>query len=95
MDDDTYSETWVWTDPGDSEHVEIVSGADTTSPTCIIQAGLESIDISGWDTSNVSSMHSMFRISSFNRDIGDWNVSKVEFFTGMFDGSLMNQDLSS
>jgi surface protein len=60
-----------------------------------IRSGLESIDISGWDTSNVFSMASMFRDSSFNSDIGDWNVSKVEYFTGMFVGSLMNQDLSS
>lgn len=41
-------------------------------------------DISGWDTSNVTSMREMFKGSSFNGDISRWNVSKVKDMHEMF-----------
>ena len=48
-------------------------------------------DISGWDTSNVTNMSSMFKgCSSFNQDIESvgnaWNVSSVTDMSSMFEG---------
>ena len=53
-------------------------------------------NISGWDTSSVSSMRSMFGFaSSFNQDIGGWNTSSVTDMDFMFyNAALFNHDLS-
>ena len=50
-------------------------------------------DISLWDTSNVTTMSSMFyKASSFNQDIGNWNVSKVTSMARMFnEADVFNQ----
>jgi surface protein len=42
-------------------------------------------DISNWDTSQVTSMSSMFyRATAFNQDIGGWDTSQVTSMSGMF-----------
>ena len=53
------------------------------------------IDVSLWDTSNVTSMSYMFfGCSIFNCDISNWDVSKVNNMTCMFYGCyLFNQNL--
>ena len=52
-------------------------------------------DITGWDTSSVTNMGSMFYgASAFNQDIGDWDTSSVEGMDYMFYGaSAFNQDI--
>ena len=53
-------------------------------------------DISMWDVSNVTNMHSMFEgCESFNQDISDWDVSNVENMSRMFVRCMhFNQDIS-
>ncbi|MCX6727710.1 MAG: BspA family leucine-rich repeat surface protein, partial [Candidatus Saccharibacteria bacterium] len=53
-------------------------------------------DISGWNTSNVTSMGQMFQgASSFNQDISGWNTSKLTSVYYMFaDALAFNQDIS-
>jgi surface protein len=52
-------------------------------------------DISGWDTSNVTSMSGTFADSTINQDISSWNTSNVTNMNGMFSGaSAFNQDIS-
>lgn len=53
-------------------------------------------DISYWDTSNVTTMHSMFqRNPSFNQPISGWDTSNVLFMNRMFgEATAFNQDLS-
>ena len=53
-------------------------------------------DISQWDTSNVTQMHTMFNGATlFNQDISNWNVSKVTNMLYMFEGATsFNQDIS-
>ena len=52
-------------------------------------------DISGWDTSSVTTMEYMFDdASSFNQDISDWDVSSVIDMDDMFyDAVLFNKNL--
>ena len=56
------------------------------------------IDISGWDVSNVKTMHGMFSWCYELKSVGDiseWDVSNVTSMTSMFDGCILfNQDLS-
>ena len=54
-------------------------------------------DISAWDTSNVTTMRSMFQSqTSFNQDIGTWNVSNVTSMYAMFFGATpFNQDIDA
>ena len=41
-------------------------------------------DLSGWDTSSVTSMNNMFSgASAFNQDISSWNTSSVNDMSGM------------
>ena len=53
-------------------------------------------DISGWDTSQVTTMESMFmEASAFNQNIGEWDTSQVINMEQMFYGaSAFNQDIS-
>lgn len=54
-------------------------------------------DISLWDVSSVTRMHSMFYgASSFSRDISSWNISAVVDTIGMFSkASNFNYSLCS
>ena len=54
-------------------------------------------DISKWNVSNATEMHSMFyKCKSFNSDISNWNVSKVKNMMCMFVGcTSFNQDIST
>ena len=58
-------------------------------------------DISSWDTSNGTTMESMFKGSivtphSFNQDIGSWDTSKVTSMRWMFQyATAFNQDIGS
>ena len=56
---------------------------------------VKDIDVSLWNTSNVTSMSYMFfGCSIFNCDISNWDVSKVNNMTCMFYGCyLFNQNL--
>ncbi|CAL6333299.1 unnamed protein product [Bathycoccus prasinos] len=53
-------------------------------------------DISGWDTSQVTTMESMFmEASGFNQNIGEWDTSQVINMEQMFyRASAFNQDIS-
>jgi surface protein len=51
-------------------------------------------DISNWDVSNVTNMHSMFAHSKFDGDISNWNVSNVTNMAYMFAFSNFNGDIS-
>ena len=56
----------------------------------------EGIDISSWDTSNVTDMSNMFLNNSmFQQDISSWDTSSVTVMDGMFRNSAFNQDISS
>ena len=53
------------------------------------------IDVTSWDTSNVTNMFRMFNgNSAFNQDIGNWDTSSVTYMGSMFNGnSAFNQDI--
>ena len=55
------------------------------------------INISSWDTSNVTNMEDMFQANAeFNQDISSWDTSSVTNMHGMFESnSAFNQDISS
>jgi surface protein len=53
-------------------------------------------NITGWNTSCITNMRSMFLGSDFNQSIGSWDVSNVTIMEGMFNGdSVFNQNLSA
>jgi surface protein len=53
-------------------------------------------DISGWNTSSVTTMNSMFKDSKFNQDIGDWNTNLVTNMQSMFNSARnFNQDIGN
>ena len=50
--------------------------------------------ISGWDTSSVTQMNSMFQCTGFNQPIGNWDTSSVTSMRYMFsNASLFNQEI--
>jgi len=59
-------------------------------------SSLIGITLSGWDTSNITSMMYLFGYAvSFNGNISSWNVENVEGMEAMFYGAAtFNQDLS-
>ena len=51
------------------------------------------LDLSKWNTANVSSMYYTFSNSTLDQNIGSWNVSKVSSMSGIFNDSSFNQDI--
>lgn len=50
----------------------------------------------GWDTSNVTNMSSMFEDAYFDQPLGNWNVSNVTDMNGMFKNAKnFNQELNN
>ena len=50
-------------------------------------------DISGWDTAQVTTMHSMFLFATqFNQPLNGWDVSKVTDLTSMFEGKAHDKN---
>ncbi|MBQ4592488.1 MAG: BspA family leucine-rich repeat surface protein [Clostridia bacterium] len=63
----------------------------------ISENNLVSLDVSGWDTSNVRKMPWLFRGCSFSSiDLSSWDTGKVEDMTAMFWGckNLVRADVS-
>ena len=61
----------------------------------MFQSAIFNGNISGWDTSNVKNMASMFRYNSaFNQSIGIWNVNSVTDMSYMFHGTIFNEIIS-
>ena len=50
--------------------------------------------IASWDTSEITTMGSLFVERDFNDDISRWDVSACEFMGSMFCGSTFNGDIS-
>ena len=57
----------------------------------------DGIDVTSWDTSNVTNMSYMFSNNSvFNQDIGNWNTSSVTNMSFMFyQSAVFNQDIGN
>ena len=57
----------------------------------------DGIDVTSWDTSNVTNMSSMFQNNlAFNQDIGNWDTSSVTNMNYMFaENSTFNQDIGN
>ena len=56
---------------------------------------LTSLDLSGWDVSNVETFFEMFRSSSFNNSsINNWSFPSVTSINAMFQSTSFNQDIS-
>jgi surface protein len=51
-------------------------------------------NITGWNTSCITSMTGMFYRSNFNQPISNWNTSSVTDMNSMFSESIFNQSLS-
>jgi surface protein len=52
-------------------------------------------DITGWNTSCITGMESLFAQSNFNQNIVNWDTSSVQNMIGMFSQSPFNQDISA
>ena len=78
-----------------------VAAANTTTLASAFVDGdasatnVPSADITGWDTSHVTSMANAFMDhATFNQDISQWDTARVTSFSSMFRGaSAFNQDI--
>ena len=76
-------------------------GGCTTTDLSNMFVGVTSFDtavgnISGWNTSCITSMNRLFANSDFNQNINSWDVSQVTDMTMMFiDDMIFNQPLSN
>ncbi len=57
-------------------------------------ADLFNQDISGWNTSAMTTMSGLFQGTAFNQDISGWDTSNVTNMSNMFSGTPFNQDIS-
>ena len=90
--------SWVFSDSGKADYftkLETIHGADrlntsraTTMERMFRQCGsLADIDVSNWNTSNVTSMYATFdRCLLSTIAVDDWDISSVTTFSGMFMG---------
>ncbi|MFA0158568.1 BspA family leucine-rich repeat surface protein, partial [Vibrio sp. 10N.261.46.A3] len=105
-----YCQDYVSSDPAvaslvaliESESKADIEAFDTSSiqdMTCLFSGtgtALSSLDLSGWDTSNVASMQYMFANSDFNADVSGLDMDSVITIEGMFAAAYyFNQNLSS
>ena len=81
--------------------INATDAPDITGVTSMIKTfrkctSLSNEDLSGWNVSNVTSMHYLFSGSTFNGNISTWNVSSVSDFTYCFyQNTVFNSDISS
>lgn len=52
------------------------------------------VDLSGWDVSNVKFMSYMFSGATVDTDLSGWDTSSVEKMDDMFNGATVNTDIS-
>jgi surface protein len=52
-------------------------------------------DITGWNTSCITNMESLFHQSDFNQDISNWDLSSLTTTDAMFYDTPFNQDISN
>lgn len=55
---------------------------------------LSNEDFSNWNTSSITNMTYMFRLSNFNGNVSTWNVTSVQNFSHMFRDAAFNGDIS-
>jgi surface protein len=54
---------------------------------CTVTSSHRKLDLTDWDTSNVTTMENMFANSEFNQDISSWDTSNVTNMSRMFQGA--------
>jgi len=87
----TAQETGDWTPVEQADVSEVTDMSDLFK--CV--KGIVSLDLAGWDTSNITSMSGMFYRSDFDNDsIANWNVKSVRYMRRMFAYSLFDSSLS-
>ena len=69
----------------------------TSMENCFVSStGNQNLDISDWNTKNLTNANYMFSQSQFNGDITNWDVSSLTNAAYMFDrATLFNQNISS
>ena len=84
----------IATDDTGAECYACLNGDIKTSAVACA-AGDTAVFISDWDTSEVTSMNSLFRSKlKFNQDLSQWDTSKVTNMWGMFWDTEFNYDIS-
>lgn len=88
-----------WTNPINFGKFKATSATDTFVVDSGSMGGLDndiSINFSKWDTTNVTTMHSLFKNNSGIRGLNGLDVQNVENFDEMFDTAMIHDmDLSS
>jgi surface protein len=74
-----------------------INTANTVNMTGMFTKSVFNQPLSGWNTSNVTNMSSMFlNTTAFNQNIGSWNVSGVTNMSNMFNNDIVfNQPIGS
>ena len=95
----------VYTVVDEEQLMEMLWSGDEFYPVCTTKINnmvemfsvySQTLDISSWDTSNVTNMSRMFESFTFyDMDISNWDVSNVTDMSELFKRSTLNQDLST